>query len=387
MNLKHFKSARWAAPLAAIAAAAMLTACGGGDTRTTAVKVVGDSLNDSGTFGFKFTVQGTAASPNLIWTEQVTAAVGAPNLCARYAATSATTVALNTAASAAGCTSFGVGNANINLVGAAADATPFSVVQQLKDLAASGSYGSEELLLVDGGGNDAATLIAAYLGATTPSGFAAYVALLGDLLTTDQIAAVNPATPATLVTAGGQYMAAVAIQLADAVATHALAKGAQRVVVVNVPNVVRTPRFQNVLKGVAALQNQATADAVAAVGTGWLQAYNAQLAARFPATEGRVSVVDVYSEFNRMIDTPAAYGLTNVSTPACPITGLEGGLPVYTIKDCTSASLSATTPPTGTSGVDWWKTYMFSDHFHGTPKTNEIIGNLIVKALESKGWK
>ena len=51
-----------------VAAACMLAACGGGgsDTtpaaRVTSVKVMGDSLADSGTFGYKFTVQGSAAT-------------------------------------------------------------------------------------------------------------------------------------------------------------------------------------------------------------------------------------------------------------------------------------------------------------------------------------
>ena len=49
-----------------LAAAALLAGCGGGGADTTplapirGVKVVGDSLADSGTFGYKFTVQGTA---------------------------------------------------------------------------------------------------------------------------------------------------------------------------------------------------------------------------------------------------------------------------------------------------------------------------------------
>ena len=48
--------------VAAAAAVALMTACGGGgDPEFTSVKVAGDSLADSGTFGVKFTVQGGAA--------------------------------------------------------------------------------------------------------------------------------------------------------------------------------------------------------------------------------------------------------------------------------------------------------------------------------------
>lgn len=62
----------------AAAAVAVLVACGGGGDdggnrgpNTSVVKVVGDSLNDSGTFGIKFTVQGSVAAPSEIWTDHV----------------------------------------------------------------------------------------------------------------------------------------------------------------------------------------------------------------------------------------------------------------------------------------------------------------------------
>ena len=66
---------------AALATAGLLAACGGGggaDTtpkaKVTSVKVMGDSLADSGTFGFKFTVQGsvlTCAGSTMIWPERI----------------------------------------------------------------------------------------------------------------------------------------------------------------------------------------------------------------------------------------------------------------------------------------------------------------------------
>ena len=63
--MKHM---RW---IAAAAASILLAACGGGSIDIVhPVKVAGDSLADSGTFGFKFTVQG-----NPIWTDLVADAV------------------------------------------------------------------------------------------------------------------------------------------------------------------------------------------------------------------------------------------------------------------------------------------------------------------------
>ena len=373
--------------LLAVAAAAVLASCGGG-VDTTAVRVVGDSLADNGTFGFKFTVQGTAAAPHHIWSELVTSAVGAPALCSRYVATSASTVALNPAAAA--CTSYGVGGGRVNPMGTAGDTSPFSIVQQLKDMAAAGNFGGEELLLADGGGNDMADLVGAFLVASTDGG-AAYVGLLGELLTPAQVGAAAAGGQAGLVTGGTQYATALANVFADALTTHALNKGATRVVVVNAPNVVKTPRFQAVLAGVSAASGggatgAAAAASVAAIADGWVQAFNAQVKARFGG-ESRVAVVDFYGELNKWLATPATYGLTNTTTPACPITGQESnGLPSYTIATCTAASLSAAPQP-GTSGPDWWKTYVFADNFHGTPRTNQLMGDLVSSTLTAKGWK
>ncbi len=373
--------------LAAVAAAVLLAACGGG-TDTTAVRVVGDSLNDGGVFGFKFTVQGAANDPQPIWADRVTSALGAPALCPRYAATSPSTVALNPQATS--CTSYGVGGARVNPIGAAGDASPFSVIQQLKDMSAAKAFGESELLLADGGGNDAADLIGAYLGASADGG-AAYVALLSELLTPAQVGAAVSGGAAGLAAAGGQYMVALANALADGIDTHALGKGAQRVVLVNAPNVVKTPRFQHVLAGVAAASGggatgAAAAAQVATLAEGWVKAYNAQLQARY-ASQTKVAVVDFYGEFNKWLTTPATYGLTNTTTPACPVTGTDSnGLPAYTISTCTVASLSAAPQP-GTSGADWWKTYVFADNFHGTPRTNQLMADLVLTTLANKGWK
>lgn len=373
--------------LLAVAAAAVLASCGGG-VDTTAVKVVGDSLADNGTFGFKFTVQGSATAPHYIWSELVTSTVGAPALCSRYVATSASTVALNPAA--ATCTSYGVGGGRVNPMGTAGDASPFSIVQQLKDMAAAGNFGGEELLLADGGGNDIADMVGAFLGASTDGG-AAYAGLLGELLTPAQVGTAAAGGQAGLVAGGALYATALANAFADALTTHALNKGATRVVIVNAPNVVKTPRFQAVLAGVSAASGggatgAAAAAGVAAIADGWVQAFNAQVKSRF-TNESRVAVVDFYSELNKWLATPATYGLTNTTTPACPVTGQESsGLPSYTIATCTAASLSAAPQP-GTSGADWWKTYVFSDNFHGTPRTNQLMADLVSSALTAKGWK
>ena len=60
------------------------------------------------------------------------------------------------------------------------------------------------------------------------------------------------------------------------------------------------------------------------------------------------------------------------------------GLPSYTFPTCTAAALSAKPPAGGTA--DWWKTYIFSDSFHPTPKGHELMAGEVIKAITAKGW-
>lgn len=351
-------------------------ACGGGNDTAT-LRVVGDSLNDSGTFGIKFTVQGSSTAATQIWVDRVASNVGAEPVCPRYNAS----LALNPTATQ--CTSYAVGGARINPSGTVQDATPRSIVQQLQDASAAGRYDAQELLFVDGGGNDAADLVGAYLAASSDGG-ASYIALLGELLTQQQVNAAATGGQNGLAVAGGQYMTALANRLADAVTTHALDRGAQRVLVFTAPDVTRTPRFLAVLAGVAAQTNPATAEAVRALANSWVQAFNTQLNNRFSGNS-RVAMANFYSTLNQWLDAPGSYGLTNTTTPACPSSGTSGGLPTYTIATCTATSLSAN-PPMGASGPAWWQTYAFSDDFHGTPRTNQLMGDLVNGVLASRGW-
>ncbi len=377
--------------LTMVAAAAMLTACGGDDDapagpRTSSVKVVGDSLNDVGTFGIKATVQGATPQAAKLWVDVVATGVGINGLCARYTATAAGPVLSTTATT---CTNFAIGGGVVNRPGTgAADASPFSVVQQLKDLSASGPFAADDLLLVDGGGNDAAELFGRYLGTGSDQG-AAYFALLSELLTPAQQQAAAAGGLPGLAKAGGEYMTALANALADAITAQALDKGAKRVVVITAPDITKTPRFTSVLAVVAAQAQGGTsgaqaAEEVAKVARGWVEAYNAQLKTRLGSL-ATVAVVDFYAQLNGWVANPASGGFTNVTTPACPVTGTSGGFPSYNLATCSEAALSAAPPAGGTA--DWWRTYLFSDNFHGTPRANQLIGDGVLAALTQKGWR
>ena len=380
---------RWTMRAAALAApalvAAILSACGGGSyAPVTSVKVMGDSLADSGTFGLKFTVQGAAAAgagSTPVWPEIVNERNGLPELCAAYRqATAGFTTA-------AGCTNYAIGGGRINYPLDAA--SPLSIRTQLARAATvHGSYTPQDLLLIDGGGNDAADLVGAYLGAQTPAGAAAYAALLSSVL--------GPATAATLLSqpggaaaAGAQYMARLADLFFDAIKAQALDKGAQKVVVLNAPDITLTPRFAAVLGGVSqsfggGAAGQAAATQLQGLIRNWIGAFNTQLASRFNGVSS-VAILDFYGVFTDQVTNPAKYGFTNVKDTACPVTGVgSDGLPSYSFPTCTASALSAKPPTGGTA--DWWKTYIFSDGFHPTPKGHELMADEVLKLVKAKGW-
>lgn len=371
--------------VAVAVSAAVLAACGGGGadttpaTAVTAVKVMGDSLADSGTFGLKFTVQGTAptgAGSTAIWPERVAASYGR-TLCPHYVS------AGGSFSAKADCTNYAVGGGRINNF--AAPTSPVSILQQLKDAGAAG-YATGDLVLIDGGGNDAADLIGAYLGASRDGG-KAYAALLGTVLDAATVNSLLAGGATGMAQAGGAYMQALATQFAATIKAQTLDKGATRVAVLNMPGVTLTPKFRMVLASISAANGAAAAAQAQTLFDGWVQAFNAKLAAAL-AGDGRLTVVDFYASFKDQAEHPAQYAYTNVTTPACPATGVgSDGLPTYSFPSCTAAALSAMTPPAGaTGGADWWKSYGFADSFHPTPFGHQLMGQLVSRSLSQAGW-
>ncbi|WP_287965828.1 MULTISPECIES: SGNH/GDSL hydrolase family protein [Diaphorobacter] len=371
--------------VAVAVSAAVLAACGGGGadttpaTAVTAVKVMGDSLADSGTFGLKFTVQGTAptgAGSTAIWPERVAASYGR-TLCPHYVS------AGGSFSAKADCTNYAVGGGRINNF--TAPTSPVSILQQLKDAGAAG-YAAGDLVLIDGGGNDAADLIGAYLGASRDGG-KAYAALLGTVLDAATVNSLLAGGATGMAQAGGAYMQALATQFAATIKAQTLDKGATRVAVLNMPGVTLTPKFRMVLASISAANGAAAAAQAQTLFDGWVQAFNAKLAAAL-AGDGRLTVVDFYASFKDQAEHPAQYAYTNVTTPACPATGVgSDGLPTYSFPSCTAAALSAMTPPAGaTGGADWWKSYGFADSFHPTPFGHQLMGQLVSRSLSQAGW-
>ena len=370
-------------------ASLLIAACGGGGSdgstrvQITSVKVMGDSLADSGTFGFKFTVQGAQSS---IYPERIATNYSVSTLCPFYLFNGTTFVANPTA----GCTNYAIGGGRINNY--TAPTAPLSIVQQLATAGTlAGTYKSTDLLVIDGGGNDAADLVGAYLRVPSDSG-AAYSALLQTVLPSATVQAALAQGAAGFASVGGTYMTALADLFYNAIKANALDKGAQHVVVLNMPGITNTPRFQAVLDSIAAANGGGTTGATARASAeglfkSWISAFNSELAAKFDG-DSKVALVDFYTSFNDQIASPAQYLLSNVKTPACPQTGTgSDGLATYTFATCTDTALSAMTPPTGSDGTaNWWKSYAFSDSFHPTPYGHDLLARRIMKSLADAGW-
>ena len=398
MNWRHFRLA------AAATAVAILAACGGGGgadptsqrAGITSIKVMGDSLSDVGVFkgiptnGRIFSVQDSASEPNTDWTERIAALLGVPQLCNFFKYTGAAAAPFSMVP---GCTSYAVGGGRINNFNpqTGAGASPFSITYQLQVASSAGNYKSTDLLLIDGGGNDAADLVGAYLNAAKDGG-ASYAAMTGTLIPAGTLVPMLASGQAGLAQVGGAYMVALADKFYASIKTSALDKGAERIVLLNTPGITNTPRFQMVLGGIAAAYGGGATGAGARAQSetlfkSWVEAFNSRLAT-LVANEKRVVLVDFYTAFNDQIANPAQYGLTNVTTPACPITGMgSDGLPLYNFQTCTAAALSAMTPPAGaTGGSNWWQTYAFSDGFHPTPLGYQLLSQLVAKSLATAGW-
>jgi outer membrane lipase/esterase len=101
-----------------------------------------------------------------------------------------------------------------------------------------------------------------------------------------------------------QAMATAGTELANLVKTQILAKGANYVLVNNLPDVASTPSGKS-----------QSADTQTLIKTA-VDAFNAQLKAGV-ASEAKVVYVDLWTVSHDQVINPAPYGLTNTSTPAC----------------------------------------------------------------------
>lgn len=355
-----------------------LSGCGGNDPAK--VYVMGDSLADVGTFGLKFTVQ-DASNPKgfPIWTQLVaTQYSGTGNDQCSYYRSGGSSFTTQT-----NCTNYAIGGGRI-VVSAAngGSANPLTIGTQMAQRAQAGGFGAMDLVLVDGGGNDSADLVGAYLGAAAGGeGAARLQAFLLQQLDPTTLQTLFGQDP-TGARAAGAYMQKLAETFHGQIKTNLLDKGAQRVVVLNAPDITLTPRFRAVLMGVTAQAGKAQADALQAGIRLWIGAFNSRLASLVEGDK-RIALVDFYGDFTQQVASPASFGLTNATEASCPVKRLgSDGLPEYDFPSCTSSALDATAGKT----AGWWKTYVFSDGFHPTPKGHELMAQSVARAMSKAGW-
>jgi phospholipase/lecithinase/hemolysin len=412
---------------AAIALACALTACGGGGGNNgvnkatiTSVKVVGASLADSGTFGYKFTVQPSSTYP-LVYTERIAATFGAAQLCPVFTRT------VSGFSTSSTCSNYAVAGAsvgNYDLSGSAYynSASPTSMLVQLAALGqsvGSGSFSASDLFIVgEGPANDVATVATAlkdYATYAATSGASGSATEITNLFSTAQgLAILNMRSPSTLTQSAvltmlgtstgpgqlaGLYMKGLATLEVNAIQTNLLNKGAQRVAVLNVLDVTYTPKFQALLASLGG-SAAATRQSVQAL----ITTFNDQLAADVAALNtNKVVIVDFFTNFTAEMNDPAQYGLNNVANTVCDeIVNNGGSTSVLTAGTtslstvvsnvptvaaaCTTTAASAITPHQNATGTNWWKTYLFADNFHPTPYGHQLLAQLVAKRLTEAGW-
>lgn len=360
----------WSAGLAALVALG-LAGCGGNDslpskTAISKVYVIGDSLADVGTFGgIKFTVQDPINPKNsLIWTQLIANNFGLDGSaqCNFYSIGNAVTTNPN-------CTNFAIGGARI--VNKSTETQPLPTVGDQLTVRSASPYAETDLLLVDGGGNDAADLAIAFLTVANGGNVEDYQGFLLQQLSLSELGGALT-QDATGSVAAGLYMQNLAKTYYKAIKDNALDKGAKRIGVLNMPDITVTPRFQAVLVN---LGNNGPA--VQSLIRQWITAFNTQLKTSI-AADSRIALVDFYTDFQDEVNKPADYGLINATTPVCSVVKSEnfGNFP------CLSTELDAMSGKT----AGWWKNYAFADGFHPTPFGHSLLAASVSRALARAGW-
>ena len=339
----------------------LLAACGGGGDgdqtpRVHFTKLVsfGDSLSDVGSYatpvlvaatgGGKYTINSATAK---IWIEQLSATLGLGAVCAAQTGLNSTGPLVSFAAPTtnhAGCYGYGQGGSRVtNPIGPANQAvialgdtsgylgqlTDPLLNQMNRHLAASGgAYAGTELVLVLAGGNDVFMNLAAVGGG-----------------------AITP-------TAGVTAMGVAGAELAGYVKALVLAKGAKYVVVVNLPDVSKTP--------FALSLPAATQGLIQTMST----TFNAQLAAGLAGAANVVSV-DAFTQSQDQTAHPAQYALTNVTATACDLVKATLGS-----LGCTAATLIA-----GDTSR-----YQYADSVHPTPFGYQLLAQFVATQMAKAGW-
>ena len=401
--------------LCALSTALVVAGCGGGSDslvttpqgRFSNLVVFGDSLSDVGTYkvgviaaagGGKYTInspttknwtevlaaQYNLAAPCAAQTGYFSILANAPAIplqnfssCRNYAQGSSRvsspagpySVAIQQAIVAAALKS-GASQAQANQAAIAADfglgiiASPL-VYQMANHLAnTGGGYDGKELVAILAGGNDAlmnlSALQSAASGGADAVGRAQFVGWSANVQATVALggaAAVGAAQQAAI-----ESMTQAGAQLAAAITSQILGKGAKYVAIGNLPDLSKVP--------FTAPLNDATKGFIRLLVNSFNSSVKTGLAGR-----SEVIFVDLYTNSQDQVANPAKYGLTNVTDRACASVSAANPIAPQSLG-CTAASLI----PGDTSK------YLFSDDVHLTPIGYGLIAQAFVKSITEAKW-
>jgi outer membrane lipase/esterase len=188
--------------------------------------------------------------------------------------------------------------------------------------------------------------------AATAAGTAAG-AIVGAKAGADYAAANGPTLVTKMATAGADLVALIKNQI--------IGKGANYVVLNNLPDVGTTPFGRSQDANTVALINA------------MVKAFNDTLAAGL-AAEAKVAYVDAFAASHDQATNPAPYGLTNVSVPACDLSPAKN--PLASSLVCNANNLIA-------GDVSH---YAFADEVHPTPFVQLLLARYVSKYMVQKGW-
>lgn len=336
---------------AALLSAAILAGCGGDNTpQFSSVVSFGDSLSDIGTYsvgtvkalgGGKYTIN-DPTSKN--WIELMAAKLNVAAPCpAQTGLEGAPSQGFSVpVTNFSNCTAYAQGGARVtNPIGPGNKAlggtnailgqltVPVATQIQTHLTTRGGAFTGSEIVFVMAGGNDVFINLASVGAGGSPS---AAVTAMG--------------------TAGAE--------LGGYVRNLVIAKGAKYVVVVNLPDVSKTP--------FALAQSTETQGLINTMVT----TFNVQLQQGLAGTD--VLLVDAYTTGRDQFANPSKYGLSNVTTPACDLTPAKN--PLGSSLLCTKNNLIA-------GATD---TYQYADTVHPTPYGYKLLSDLVAQEMSKRGW-
>jgi outer membrane lipase/esterase len=381
-------------------ALAVLAACGGGGgsdpapvvppptTDTTRLVVFGDSLSDGGAYalGNSLILQTQAGvpkqaadlvgkftnSPGAIWVEVLASRLGIAVTPERYEVGAASPVAATNRVNAvASATNYAQGGARVakvpgvgcnpNPAGSCTAQAAVPVSTQVDRALGKGSFGASDLVVIWAGANDVffqATAAGQEIAQTS--------AQLGRAMTSAE-------TTALITSKYGPEMVQAALDTLTQV-RRLQAAGAQRVVVMTIPNSALTPFG---VQGGASTQGLLTAL------TG---AYNDTIKREFATPETGVLLFDAGALSATWYTNPASVGIVNVQAPFCDVPAALGSSSSFCFITAAPAG-SAQNPfqrvlPAGVTADN----SMWADGVHPSLRSHNLFGSALYDTLRSRSW-